>query len=72
MNYLPGYPQKPLPTYKNVIPAGAGWYCFACGKWQKMDAAEIGKGGLPLSARWLSDEDLARMAVDALDDLRRN
>lgn len=55
---------NPLPTHKNVIPAGPGWYRFDGDKWRKWPGKY---GNYDGAGRWLSDEQLAEFARDAIN-----
>lgn len=48
---------KPIPSYKNVIPDGEGWYKFSSGKWRK---SEKGDGAL-----YLAEYELTEFAIKA-------
>jgi hypothetical protein len=53
----------PEPSYRNVSPEGEGWYEFKGKKWQKCH------GDHGNEARYLTDVDLLKFAVDAIKAL---
>lgn len=72
MRWLPGYNHRPEPNYKNVVPAGAGWYRFVRGKWMRIPSSEIKENNyLPPGAKWIDNQELMQMALRAIKELRR-
>ncbi len=54
---------KPIPSYKNVIPDGSGWYKFYQGKWRKSKA---GNGAI-----YLAEYELTEFAIQAAKALKK-
>ncbi len=54
---------KPIPSYKNVIPNGNGWYKFYNGKWRKSKADD--------NAIYLAEYELTEFAIKAAKALKR-
>ena len=66
------FPPPPAPSFENVVPTGRGWYKWSrdgllgpC-KWRRFDP----RGPIPAGARWLSENKLLEMALDAIIALR--
>jgi len=53
--------RPPHPDYTNVEAAGAGWYKWKSGKWQRCAVPRE----YDANARWLSDRKLLDFVVDA-------
>jgi hypothetical protein len=57
----------PNPSFKNVVPCGAGYYRFSKGKWHKVEDAYRNDKDV----KYLSEDKLWQFALDAVIELRK-